>query len=158
MEDFQLLLNELEKIYGTANSNGFGSAVFFENLPEGKTAEAMALKHYRDFLGSKWTDETEAVWHTGWKNVYNREVGKEPDILSELDEINDPQGKLSVPLLTEMITDAEQGRKALAEVFDHPLIDELTVNLIGDGAAMSGIMITGAFSNKKVCSVVCLMD
>lgn len=158
MEDYQLLLSELEKIYGTANSNGFGSVVFLEILPEDKSPETMALKHYRDFIGAKWTDDTEAVWLTGWKNVYLRQVGKKPDILTELDEINDQQAKLSVPLLTEIITDAEQGRKVLAAVFDHPLVTYLTVNLIGDGAALSGIIVTGVFSDKKVCSVVCLMD
>lgn len=157
-ENYQQIIKELEKIYGTANSNAFGSAVFYEAIPESKTLEDMALKHYRNFIGAKWTEETEPVWLSGWKNVYVRNPGKEPDILTELDEIDDPAAKIPVPLLTEIITDVEQGRKILAVVFDHPLVKNLMVNLIGDGEALSGIIITGAFTDDKVCSVVCLMD
>lgn len=151
-------IKELEKIYGTANSNAFGSAVFYEAIPEDKTVEEMARKHYRDFIGDKWTTETENTWLSGWKNVYIRQPGKEPDILNELDELTDPQAKLSVPLLTEIITNAEQGRKFLAAVFDHPLVEKLTVNLVGDGDELSGIIVTGDFSDKNVCSVIGLLD
>ena len=158
MEDSLPKIIELENIYGTANSNGFGSAVFYEEMPEGKTVEEIAFKHYRDFIGAKWNDETETGWLSTWKNVYKRRDVEKKDILSELAEISDPAAKQSIPLLTEFVTDAEQCKKALATFFDDPQIAALTINLIGDGAELSGIIVTAVSIENKVCSVVCLMD
>jgi hypothetical protein len=78
--------------------------------------------------------------------------------LRELNNIKDADAKRSVPLLTELVENAEQGKLALAAAFNHPDISQVQVYSVGDGEAMSGILLCGLFSDHSVCSVICLMD
>jgi hypothetical protein len=154
----QPFIEALEMVYGKAGNAGFGSAVFFETAKQQTGLAAIALDVYKQFMGEKWRAETEATWLSGWKLVYERSPGTVPDILTELNNIKDTDAKRSVPLLTELIDQAEQGRLALAAAFNHPEISHVAVFTVGDNAAMSGLILSGIYADHSSCSVISLMD
>lgn len=78
-----------------------------------------------------------------WKQVYARQPDTPHDTVEELRRITDPNAKLSVPMILDDLEGAAQARVALAAVFDEPDLTELTVYTIGDGGAMSGILLAG---------------
>jgi len=93
-----------------------------------------------------------------WKKVYHREVESMTGIVTELAAIADADAKRSIALLTEFIPDPAAGIKAMASAFDHRDVKDLSVFTIGDGEAMSGIMVTAIYSGSYCCSVIALMD
>jgi hypothetical protein len=152
------IIKALEDVYGKPCSAGFGSSVFYEISKQDVSLSSVALEVYKLFMGEKWNPETETTWLSGWKIVYERSPGTVPDILTELNTINDADAKRSVPLLTELIDNAEQGKAALAAAFNHPDISHVAVFKIGDNAEMSGLILSGLYADHAACSVICLMD
>jgi hypothetical protein len=152
------IIESLEKFYGKPASSGFGSAVFYEGFKKDLSLASIALDDYKLFMGEKWNPESDATWMSAWKLVYERSPGTAADILTELNNIKDADAKRSVPLLTELVENAEQGKLALAAAFNHPNISQVQMYSIGDCEAMSGILLCGLFSDHSVCSVICLMD
>jgi hypothetical protein len=148
----------LEKVFGPASASGFGSAVFSEAATPLISLDSVALKHCKAFLGVKLTPQTEAIWMNEWRRVYVRGRESKAGIQNELLSIADPDAKRSVPLLTELIEDADRARLALSGAFDHPDVQELAVYKLGDGEAMSGIMISARYKAEVIISVVALMD
>ena len=144
-------------VYGKPSSAGFGSAVFYNTIND-TTLESAALNNYKAFMGGQWNTDSESRWKSTWKRCYERPQGTTPDILTELNNIKDPDAKRSVPLLTELIEQADQGKAALATVFNHPDITKVQVYNIGDGEALSGLLLCGLFAEQVYCSVICLMD
>jgi hypothetical protein len=137
--------------------DSFGSAVFHGRLQEGNLVEAARAK-YREFVGKLWEQYGEAAWMTPWREVYVRDSST-PDIVSELGQIADRDARLSVPMLLETIDNPEAARAALSGVFDDPSVTELRVFTIGDGAAMSGILIAALRSaSGEATFLVFLMD
>lgn len=61
----------------------------------------------------------------------------------ELRAIHDPDERVSVPMILDEIEGADQARAALSAVYDDPTITELRVFDLGDGEAMSGILVVG---------------
>lgn len=155
MED---IIKALEQVYGKPGSTGFGSSVFYNMSNQGASLTSIALGDYKLFMGEKWNPETEATWLSGWKIVYERNTGTAPDIIRELNNIKDPDAKRSVPLLTELIENADQGKAALAAAFNHPNISHVAVFTVGDNAEMSGLILSGLYADQTACSVICLMD
>ena len=154
----QPIVEALEQVYGKRSSTGFGSSVFYEIAKQDLSLTSVALEVYKLFMGEKWNHETESAWLSGWKIVYERNPGTVPDILTELNTIKDTDAKRSVPLLTEFIENAEQGKAALAAAFNHPGITHVAVFKIGDNAEMSGLILSGSYADHAACSVICLMD
>ena len=152
------LIESLEKVYGMASSAGFGSAVFYKNTKNVVALESIAANDYKTFMGQQWNAESEATWKSAWKLVYERSKGTTPDILAELSNLKDTDAKRSVPLLTEFIENADQGKLALAAVFNHPDITNFRVYTVGDCEALAGLLVCGLFTDLSVCSVICLMD
>lgn len=151
------LVTALEKVFGKASDAGFGSAVFAEPTGQSSSCDEMALKHYTAFLGPKWT-ASEASWKSGWKKIYARTAGTKGDILTELASLSGAEAKNVTPLLTELIDDAAAAKAALAAAFNHPDVQALSIHHLGDGEAMSGIMISGCYTGGLGCSVLALMD
>lgn len=157
-----IIMNEfidaLQNVYGKSSNSGFGSAVFYASPKQEKKLAIIAFENYIYFLGEKWNKETESAWMGGWKLVYERNPGTKADILTELGHIKDADAKRSVPLLTELVENAAEGRAALAAAFNHPNLSMLEIFSVGDGEAMSGLMVSGLYADGSVCSVICLMD
>ena len=133
----------LEAAYGAPSQAGFGSAVFFEQLKAGDDLEKAALAKYKYFTGELWERYGEDAWMGPWKEVFTRPAGAKPDIVAELRGIEDPDAAISAPMILDVVQDAEAARSAPAAAFDDPAVTELRVFNLGDGGAMSGMLVAG---------------
>ena len=134
-------ITDLESFYGPPSQEGFASAVFYvKSDPQGALA-GQALEIYQYFTGELWQRWGEDAWMSAWKEVYSRDDSAEKDIVKELRAIEDPDASFSVPMLLDNPADAEHARAALSVVFDNPAINELRVFNLGDGGAMSGLLV-----------------
>jgi D-alanyl-D-alanine carboxypeptidase len=149
----------LEAAYGAPSQAGFGSAVFHEEIKTGDSLEQAALAKYKFFVGDLWSRYGEDAWMGPWKEVYAREPGAKPDIVGELRGIKDRDAAISVPMILDAIGGAEKARAALASVYDDPAVTELRVYNLGDGGAMSGLLLAGRSGNAQDATfLVFLLD
>jgi hypothetical protein len=152
-------VRRLEGAYGGPSQEGFGSAVFYQTLQGTDDLTLAALSTYRTFVGTLWERYGEQAWMGAWKAVYTRPPGVKPDICAELWSIADPDARLSAPLILDNIEGAEAARAALAAVFDDPAVTELRVFNLGDGGAMSGLLVAGRHGTSGAATfLVFLMD
>ena len=147
---------ELEGVYGPPAEEGFGSTVFFTRTDGPQDLEKLARKFYRSFVGSLWERWGEDAWMGTWRQVYARPAGGTADAVAELRGISDAEAKRSLPLLLEVPGNADA---VLATAFNDPAVTEFRVFNIGDGEAMSGLLVAGqrTAENESVF-VVALMD
>ncbi|MCB0086628.1 MAG: hypothetical protein KDE54_01840 [Caldilineaceae bacterium] len=136
-------VTDLETIYGAPSQEAFGSAVFYEPAADDANLEQMALDKYRYFMGDLWAQYGEEAWMGPWKEVYRRPAAAKHDIVAELRAIDDPDAALSAPMILDNVENADQARAALAAAFDDPAVTEVRVFNLGDGGAMSGILVAG---------------
>jgi hypothetical protein len=133
----------LEAAYGPPSQSGFGSAVFHEPLGADDSLTDAALAKYKYYVGELWERWGEDAWMGPWKEVYTRKPGARPDIVAELRGIADPDAAISAPMILDVVQDAEGARAALAAAYDDPAVTELRVFNLGDGGAMSGLLVAG---------------
>ncbi|MDX1345777.1 MAG: hypothetical protein R3179_07750 [Sedimenticolaceae bacterium] len=159
MSQQQESIDKLVSAYGGPSQSAFGSAVFHEKLPTDTDLTQAALGRYRYFTGKLWEQYGEAAWMAPWKEVYVRDTSCKPDIVTELGNITDRDARLSIPMILDTIENADAAKTALSGVFDDASVTELRVFTIGDGAAMSGILIAAlrSVSGEATC-LVFLMD
>lgn len=148
----------LEAAYGAPSQAGFGSAVFCEQLRASDDLADAALARYRFFVGDLWARYGEDAWMGPWKEVYSRPSGAKPDIVAELRGITDPDATQSAPMILDVVQDAEQARVALAAAFDDPAVTEVRVFNLGDGGAMSGILVAGRRTTGDAIFLLFLLD
>ena len=150
-------ITTLEKAYGPPSQAAFGSAVFYADTgAEDLTKEALAKYQY--FAGELWERWGEEAWMGPWKEVYARKPGAKADIVAELNGIKDIDARNSVPMIVEVVENAEAARKALAEAYDDPAVTELRVFSLGDGGAMSGLLVAGKRKSGEATFLVFLLD
>ena len=149
----------LEQAYGPPSQSGFGSAVFRDALPPDTGLAEAALATYRRFVGPNWDRFGEQAWLSAWREVHARAAGSPRNIVAELQAITDADARRSVPLLVEAPEDAVAARAALSAAFDDAAVTELKVFTVGDGEAMSGLLVAGrrAQARDAICVIV-LMD
>lgn len=149
----------LQAAYGPPSQSGFGSAVFHEVLAADADLAQAARGKYRYFVGELWGRFGEQAWLGPWKEVYARAPGTRREIVAELRGIGDRDAQLSVPMVLDGLQDAEQARAALSTAFDDPAVTELRVFNLGDGAAMSGLLVAGRRGESgEIAFLVFLMD
>ena len=148
----------LQAIYGPPSQAGFGSAVFYE--PDARIGDlaAWSLEKYRYFTGDLWERYGEEAWLGPWRQVYWRPDGAAPDIVAELRAIDDADAARSVEMILDNTEDPESARAALAAVFDDPAMREVVVFNLGDGAAMSGVLVAGRRTTGEAVFLLFLMD
>lgn len=134
-------VDALKTAYGAPSQTSFGSAVFYEPIDAEYSLAEAALAKYRVFVGDLWERYGENAWMTPWKEVYTRTPGTSPDIVAELRGITDPDAVLSAPMILEAVENADTARAALSAAFDDPGVTELRVFNLGDGEAMSGLLV-----------------
>lgn len=150
---------ELVNLYGAPSQAGFGSAVFYELIEPGSDLEPIALRYYQYFVGSLWEQYGESAWMSTWKQVYVRPDGVQSDIVAELGAIADPLAANYVPILLLSETDDyTKAQQALAAVFNHPQVTDLSLYAIGDGAAMSGLLLIGCRITGETIVLISLLD
>ena len=94
-----------------------------------------------------------------WKEVYARKTGAKADIVAELRGISDSDAQNSVPMILDNIDGAEKARAALTAAYDDPAVTELRVFNLGDGEAMSGLLVAGRRqATGEAAFLVFLMD
>ena len=94
-----------------------------------------------------------------WRDVYARTPGVRSDVVGELRGIADPDARFSVPMILDNIEGAEAARVALSTAFDDPAVTELRAFNLGDGEAMSGILVAGRRSaSGEAAFLVFLLD
>ncbi len=93
-----------------------------------------------------------------WKEVYFRDDESNKDIVRELKGIQDQDARFSVPLLLEAGQDPDAIQKTLSAAFDDPAVTELKVFNIGDGEAVSGLILAARRQESDEGTVVVLMD
>jgi hypothetical protein len=158
-QDKPQFLTALEVAYGAPSQAGFGSAVFYERLEASDDLAKAALAKYKYFTGELWERWGEDAWMGRWREVYARPAGVKPNIVAELQAITDPDARNSVPMILENIEGAEKARAALAAAFDDPAETELRVFNLGDGEAMSGLLVAGRRgADSEGTFLVFLMD
>jgi len=152
-------IRDLEAAYGPPSNSAFGSAVFSRRVDSSDELEPAAIAVYRAFIGELWARYGEDAWMGPWKKVYARGIGTEHEIDAELGSIADPSASESVPMLLDGFEDRERARAALAAAYDDPAVTELAVYTIGDGEAMSGLLVAGRRPQSKATTfLVFLMD
>ncbi len=149
---------DLEAVYGEPSREGFGSAVFLKKVKTADLLEQVAGEQYRYFVGDKWQEWGAQTWLAPWKESYCRPRDTAPDILAELRAIDDMDTQMQVDMILNNIEEAEQGRAALAAAYDDPTVSDLCVYNIGDGEALSGLIIAGRRRNGEGTFLVFLMD
>ena len=150
---------KLEAVYGPPSQAAFGSAVFTAKLDENRDLEQVAREMYRRFVGDVWERYGEEAWMGPWKQVYARPTGATPDIVGELRGIADQQAATSAPMILDTIDSPEAARAALIAVYDDSAVKDLRVFSIGDGEAMSGLLVAAARAeNDEATFLVFLMD
>ncbi|MFB2836113.1 hypothetical protein [Floridanema evergladense] len=148
----------LRAIYGQPSQAGFGSAVFDEIIEPGTDLEPIALRYYQHFVGKLWEQFGADAWMSTWKQVYARTGGVTPDIVAELRAIADPAAAQFVPVLLLADTDDRtKAEQALAAVFDNSQVSDLRVYAIGDGAALSGLLVAG-YRPNEITILISLID
>jgi hypothetical protein len=82
-----------------------------------------------------------------------------PDIVAELKAIAEPEVVPYVPtLLLADSEDRNRAQPALEAVFNHPEMTDLRVYAIGDGVAMSGLLVAGSRTTGETTILVSLLD
>ena len=148
----------MEAAYGPPSQSGFGSAVFFEQVERSVELEQSALQKYKYFVGENWERFGEDAWLSAWKQVYNRSEDSDHDIIAELHGITDFEASLSVPMILEGLQDAQAAKQALSTAYNDQDVVDLLVYTLGDGGAMSGILVVGRRSNGEITFPVFLYD
>lgn len=151
-------VTDLEKAYGPPSQAAFGSAVFFAKLEPDADLEKEALAKYKYYVGKLWDQYGEDAWMGPWKEVYVRKAGNKKDVVKELNGIEDDSASISVPMILENIDNADAAVGALAAAYDDPAVADFRVYNIGDGAAMSGLLLAGRRENSEATFLVFLLD
>lgn len=131
-------ISALESAFGPPSQAAFGSAIFYAPADVSTTLEQAALARYRYFVGDLWERYGEDAWMSTWQPVYTRPADAEPNILTELRSLNDRSAALSASMLLE---NGDEANAALSAAFDDATVTDLSIYTVGDGAAMSGILV-----------------
>ena len=149
-------VTELEAAYGVPSQAGFGSAVFY--MDPAKDLEQAALEYYQYFVGDLWERCGQDAWLGPWKRVYARKADSTRDVVAELKGITDHDARLSVPIVLDGVENAKAARQALSIAYDDLAVIELQVFNLGDGEAMSGLLIAARRDAGAATFLVFLMD
>ncbi len=148
----------LQTIYGSPSQAAFGSAVFCDRVAQAEDLGAAALTYYRHFVGAHWEQFGEDAWMSGWKPLHVRQAADRRGIVTELRGLTERDARASVELLLDTIDDPAAGQKALSAVYDDAAVENLEVYSLGDGAAMSGLLIAGRDRSGDATFLVFLLD
>lgn len=151
--------DRLEDVFGAESDDAFGSAVFRRDVPLGGDLEGTARAVYRDFVGEVWDRFGASTWLGEWSELVSRETPDGPSVLKLLSALDDPQARSAADVLVTGSVDPDAAKHALEAAFDRPAVSELTIYRIGDGDAMSGLLIAAReHATSAATFLVFLMD
>ncbi|MEZ5766730.1 MAG: hypothetical protein R3D80_03035 [Paracoccaceae bacterium] len=99
------------------------------------------------------------AWLAPWSLAAARAQGSAQSVVDLLDTLEDLATRSAADMLVNANPDPEAAPDALREAFDHDGISELKVFTIGDGEAMSGLLIAAQDrETSEAIVLVFLMD
>ena len=149
-------VKQLEESFGLPSQNGFGSTVLYATAKSREELEGLAKLAYRHFTGELWDKWGETAWMGQWRIVHERTTQR--DIMAELRALDDPLLRSSVDMLLDGTENPASGKGALSAAFDDLAVHNLLIFAIGDGGAMSGLLVAVRRANDEATFVVFLMD
>lgn len=153
-------VSALEASYGAPSEAGFGSSVFFVPGPMDRDLEEVAKHYYQHFVGKqRWDPSAAERWLGQWREVYRRTPGAtSPGICAELRTLDDREARMQGDLILNVGENPEAARKALEQAYDSSEVADLRMYMIGDGEAMSGMMLIGVRKSGEATVLIVLMD
>lgn len=148
----------LEAAFGPPSQAGFGSAVFFDTLSPDVDLEQMALARCQFFVGELWDRYGADAWLGQWQQVYTRPPGARRDVVTELRTLANRDAALSASVLLDTVDVPERAQAAMSAAFDDPAVTELAVFTLGDGGAMSGLLVAALRQDRTAILLVFLLD
>lgn len=149
---------DLETSYGEPSQEGFGSTVLFKTVKTADLLEQVAQEQYQYFVGDKWLEWGPETWLAPWAETYRRPDDAARDIAAELSAIEDFDTQMQVDMILNNIDNADKARDALSVAYDAPDVSELRAYNIGDGEAMSGLLLAGRRENGETTFLLFIMD
>lgn len=150
----------LEAAYGAPREGGLGSSVFFVAGPGTMELEELGKAYYQRLVGKEMWDRIGGEqWLRQWGEVYRR--GAElagAGIRAELRGIGDHEARMLADLLLEVAETNEGAREALAQCFEAAAVEDLRIYKMGDGEAISGLLMVGRWENGDTVLLGMLMD
>jgi hypothetical protein len=104
-----------------------------------------------------WQQSGPDNWLREWQMVYRR-ANNSQSIINELEAIGDPLVRMNAATMLEGAADPSTARSALQRAFDYPTLEDLQIFKLGDGGAMSGILIAGRRASNEMAFVAFLLD
>lgn len=151
--------DRLEDVFGAESDDAFGSAVFRRAVPPGGDLASLAREVYREFVGEVWAQFGADAWLGTWSELASRDEPDGPGVLKLLEGLDDPLTRSAADVLVTGSVDADAARQALEAAFDRPGLSALKVFRIGDGDAMSGLMIAARDGETSAATfLLFLMD
>jgi len=159
-EPLPATIAELEMVFGKASDAGFGSAVFFSPPTDAVSGslETESKAIYQTFCGEIWEEFGVENWLANWKVLLERPPGSGGDIVAEIQSIRDPESGSAAQLLLDAGPDPDRAEATLRAAFNDPGISQLQIFKIGDGGAMSGVIIAAETSTKVRYFLIILLD
>lgn len=151
-------LQALEAVFGGPSQEGFGSAVFFTPGAQNVALEESVQACYQHFVGKLWEKWGAQAWLGPWRETYVRGGSTQKDIIAELRGIEDTENRQQAAMLLETNDNPAAAQAAVATAYNDPGVTELRVYNIGDGEAMSGLLIAGLRDNAELTILAFLMD
>lgn len=130
-------VTQLQRHFGGPSDAAFGSAVFFESGQAAVRLEEEALGKYQYFCGKTWKAFGEENWLSNWKLLYSRMPQQNEGIVSELRALQPLETKSAAM----MLLDDPEAATLLQSAFDVIETTALHIYSLGDGSAMSGLLI-----------------
>ncbi len=150
---------QLEAVFGGPSDDAFGSAVFRRDMPGNTMLETVAREVYRDFVGELWERYGADAWLATWSLAAARNRDTARSVIDLLESLEDPLTRSAADMLVNANPDPDAARNALVDSFDHESISELEIYSIGDGEAMSGLLIAAHIRDTSEATfLVFLMD
>lgn len=142
-------VDALERVYGPPSQAGFGSAVFWDPASDDEPLADLARARYRHFVGELWERWGEAAWTGPWRQLYERPAESAESVVAELRGLTDRDAASSARMLLEPSSGAAAAQKALAGAFDDPAVRELRIFNLGDGEAVSGLLLAARLGRPR---------
>lgn len=92
------------------------------------------------------------------KISYTRPPKSDHDIVGELRKVEDFDIRMQVGMILDEIENSDAARAALDQAYDAPEVAGLGLYNVGDGAAMSGLLLAGKRANGEATFLMFLLD
>lgn len=128
-------------------------------MPVGDALVTVAREVYRDFVGELWERYGADAWLASWSLAAARDSDRAASVIDLLESLEDPLTRSAADMLVNANPDPDAARNALIVAFDQERVGHMEIYSIGDGEAMSGVLIAAHIRDASEATfLVFLMD